>query len=515
MSRINKALNGSRRYLLCVLIGTLYFVVMLKFYLINYYVPDFRAYESFYEAGYPAKDGFSSLFIWIAQFAATHPRRLNIFCLLLLTFAFINILFGVCIMLNNSIAKWILGFLFTIVSGSWYYFYGKIFYDFPFSVFSYSIGFVMTIDLLKRLEAKNNNNKVIYTEWYFLLWILGFMMSWKPYNIFMLIGLFMLAINTRSGYEFILCGGGRLKRIRNIILTAVCFIAGYFSGNFGVFYKPKETLEGIRAYKASSDFISFLFKGLYHIWDHVNSVSFDRGIISVISILSVMIIIPLILKKWKFLCISLFMFFAYSLYIYELSPGYLWHGLPIGIFAISYTVFLLNDIDNKDIQSKTAIAFYVIFAVSIFYQGFNCFGKYIPQQIMWHNKTEEAEQVLEDNYSDISESVAKYYSELTKAGYSVTYDNAVKRYRPCIYNNGVKFVDPLEFMTIMHTPEKAWITDIRELPNTDYVIYVVPNAMLEIDDIACSRKYDQDNVIDSVQGKEYEIRVIQSSYKAS
>ena len=68
-------------------------------------------------------------------------------------------------------------------------------------------------------------------------------------------------------------------------------------------------------------------------------------------------------------------------------------------------------------------------------------------------------------------------------------------------------------MIINNDGDKAWIVDKREVRDTDFVIYVVPDAMIEIDDVACSRKYDEDSMIAVTEGDGYEIRVIQNSYR--
>lgn len=498
------------KFLLCLISGIIYFVLLFRFYMIDYNVPDFRLYESFYESKYLAKDGFSTLFIWIAHFAKLYPHRLTVFCLVLLTFAFVNMLLGVSLLYGDTLFKWLIGISFSMVCGCWYYFYGKIFYDFPFSAYFYSIGFILVIDLLKKLESNTADEKRVNIEWFIIMVVFGFMMTWKPYNIFPVVGLWLLSINNKACSDFF---WGIVKKPAKFFLTFALFMVGYFVGNYGLLFNPKETMCGIRAYAANSDFIDFMFNGKEQIWDHVNSVSFNQGIITVVSLGLVLFAVPLILKKWTYLCISFVMFLGYVLYIYECSPGYLWHGLPLGLFIISYAIFMIREIDDGRLSELAKKSAYGVFTIAILYQGFNCFAKYIPKQINWHNNTEEAINVLENNYEDIASVIEKYSEQLLSAGYSVTYDNAVKRYRPCNYNGGIKFVDPLEYMIINNEADKAWITDIREVCDTDYVIYVVPDAMIKIDDIACSRKYDNDNVVDVVLGDGYEIRLIQSSLR--
>lgn len=510
---MNRLINFAKtkwQFLFCFLVGLLYFIFMFRFYMIDYNVPDFRLYESFYEDHYLARDGFSTLFIWIAHFAVSAPHKLTIFCLTLLTLAFTNMLLGVSLLFGEESRKWLIGVTFSIACGCWYYFYGKIFYDFPFSAYTYSIALVLVIDLLRKLENESINKKIINIEWLFIIIMLGFMMTWKPYNIFLLVGLWLLAINNKA------CAGffwGLFKNPLQILLTFFMFIVGYIAGNYGLLVNPKETIIGIRAYAASSDFIDFLFKGKEQIWDHVNCVSFNDGILSVLSLCLVLFAVPLLLKKWTYLCISLVMILGYALYIYECSPGYLWHGLPFGLFIVSYVIFLIRDIDDNSLNIVGKRLLYGIFIIAILCQGYNCFVHYVPKQINWHNKTQEAITVLENSYEDIALAIEGYSQQLVSTGKSVTYDNAVKRYRPCNYAGVIKFVDPLEYMIINNDVDKAWIVDKREVRDTDFVIYVVPDVMIEIDDVACSRKYEEDSMIAVTEGDGYEIRVIQSSYR--
>lgn len=495
----------------CFFLGIIYFIFMFRFYMIDYNVPDFRLYESFYEENYLAKDGFSTLFIHIAQFAVTYPHKLTVFCLVLMTLALVNMLLGVSMIYKESLLKWILGVAFTIVCGCWYYFYGKIFYDFPFSAYTYSVGFVLVVDLTELLQRDNlNRERKINFKWLLIMVVLGFMMTWKPYNIFLLVGLWLLAITNEACAKFF----WRLfRKPMWILLSALSFVAGYVAGNYGLLINPKETLKGIRAYAASSDFLAFMFKGIRLIWDHVNSVSFNEGIIAVASLALVMFVVPIILKKWTYLCISLAMFLGYALYIYECSPGYLWHGLTFGLFVVTYGICLLNEIDIAALSMAAKKLSYGTFIVAILCQAINCFAYYVPMQIVWHNKTQEAVNVLEDNANDIASKIEEYSRQLMSAGYTVTYDNAVKRYRPCNYAGTIRFVDPLEYSIIQSKSDKEWITDIREMYNTDYVIYVVPDAMLEIDDVACSRKYDADYIFAQAEGDGYAVKVIQGSYR--
>ena len=65
---------------------------------------------------------------------------------------------------------------------AFYYFYGKIFYDFPFSYYTYTLCLIV-ISTIKWDDIEQVNNK---KKWYLLCGLVGFCLSWKPYNIFMI-----------------------------------------------------------------------------------------------------------------------------------------------------------------------------------------------------------------------------------------------------------------------------------------------------------------------------------------
>ena len=83
-------------------LGLVYFVFLLRYYLINYYVPDFRLYFSMAFDGAKARDGFSSLFIWIAGLSATIPKQLTIFILILMSLSMIQFSFFIKFIFNKK-----------------------------------------------------------------------------------------------------------------------------------------------------------------------------------------------------------------------------------------------------------------------------------------------------------------------------------------------------------------------------------------------------------------------------
>lgn len=127
-----------------VILSTLYFIGMLRFYILDYYVKDFRLYASWPVEGYAAKDGYSSLWIQICALIPLAPRFLTILCLLLLTLTLFLIARGSYYLLYSKDRRLFYFSLLIIYGASiWYYFYGKIFYDFPFAAAAFGLMFLL------------------------------------------------------------------------------------------------------------------------------------------------------------------------------------------------------------------------------------------------------------------------------------------------------------------------------------------------------------------------------------
>ena len=150
-----------------------------------------------------------------------------------------------------------------------------------------------------------------------MTYTIGFMMSWKPYNIFMIsgVGLLFLAYDLFRVEIFSL-----LTDIKIIIISGILILAGYITGNFKLF--PKETIERIKDYQASYVFSNFMLDKHRIIWDHINDLPFSISVFSVVFLVYASIIWPIAIKKLRYLWISLFMFGALILYISRFSPGY-------------------------------------------------------------------------------------------------------------------------------------------------------------------------------------------------
>jgi len=493
-------------------IAAIYFFALLKYYLIDYNVPDFRLYFSMALQGAKAKDGFSSLFIWIASFAASSPRALILCCLVLMSLSLVNISFFIYGLLKeNKLLRWMSIFL-LYSGGCFYYVYGKLFYDFPFTAFTFSLCLLTLLKIYTRLEKK----EPLRQEWLILCLLLGFCFSWKPYNIFCVAGLGCLLL-TKKESRILLTR--YFKSFRKVISSLACFGGGYLAGNFNFLLYPRETLVGIRAYPAQYDIgLFFTGKGRY-IWDHINDLPFNVSTLTITTVFLLMFLLPLLCKRWDFLFISSFIWICFLVYIRYFSPGYTWHGFVMGVFFDVYTVFLFSECPKISGWRVGKI----IIIIALFIQSTTCFTYYLPLQDHWHNKTIEAVNVLEKNESEIFENVSSMIDRIKDENYAV--DVALKRYKPVgvrpaawtslnadsIYRaaTNYEFLDPLQATNYMEwDPLAKGGRYAYDGTNADYVLWIVPDAMKNIGDVVNLHKYDAYKRIDFVHKNGYSIYLL-------
>ncbi|OUI99402.1 hypothetical protein HK20_01955 [Acetobacter sp. DsW_54] len=126
--------------------------------------------------GHFSKDGFSTLFVKISSLIAHYPASSFIIASMLFMasgfFAVNSLAFKYIGKNVNSVIVCI----FVSSCGIWYYLSGKVYYDFPFTVFSLAI----TIYILLKAYFSETHKPVLF---YLFGMACGFMLSWKPYNI--------------------------------------------------------------------------------------------------------------------------------------------------------------------------------------------------------------------------------------------------------------------------------------------------------------------------------------------
>ena len=387
--------------------GVAYFVFLLPFYTSGWYVPDFFLYHSFGQQAIIAHDGFSSLFVLIAALPLKYAKMLHIFCLGAMSVSLGTLLYFSSQILHENFNRLLAG-LAVLSCGIWYYFYGKQFYDLPFSMLSLSL----TLWLILCLEKHPWATKV--------LWIsLGFFLSWKPYNIFTAAGLALLlllhpqygriiyGLSISSLRDFSLLFAKGKKRL--ILQWAALATLGYFAGNFSIFIHPLETIKGILAYRAHYSFMKHLFSNMM-IWDHVNSACVHLAAFYVPAACIILFLLPLLLNNKLFLTISSTFTLIYFFFITMKSPGYLWHSFMFAEFLVFFFIFALRQAEILPVKHTFLLRIWA--AAAVVMQCLNNFVVYLPKEIFWFRQTEQAIRTARENSQMIYEHVEKSVQDL-------------------------------------------------------------------------------------------------------
>lgn len=255
--QIIKSIRQDRFCTLALGLSFLYVVCFFPVYLNDFYVPDMRLYSSFVQGGNVSRDGFSSLFIAISGLINLWPSGLQILCLLSLASCMFFLAYFYRKLFSHNDRKIDILVVAMIYSCSiWYYLYGKLFYDFPLTAANLSAVLYLITRIWEETEKK------IHIDWCFLCILLGLLLSWKPYNIFVLTGLALLMFCVKKGRSIYM---QNMYTIKSFLISVFCFLTGYLAGNFNLIFRPTETIKGLQAYSASYDFYKFLFlrEGLF------------------------------------------------------------------------------------------------------------------------------------------------------------------------------------------------------------------------------------------------------------
>ena len=116
-----------------------YFCFLKGYYIRGYEVPDYFLYHSFSVENLPARDGFSSLFILISSQLIQNYSLIHYLMLLMMTLSLAIFNFGF-FRISRALFLRCIFIAFNFSFGCWWYFYGKIYYEFPFIAFTYSLG---------------------------------------------------------------------------------------------------------------------------------------------------------------------------------------------------------------------------------------------------------------------------------------------------------------------------------------------------------------------------------------
>ncbi len=489
-----------------------YLFILFRFYQIDYYAPDLRLYVSMAAENAKAADGFSSLFIWFASLCSIMPEFMTFLSLGMLCLSIFNILIFYYEILWENIQKFILVTVICMLCGAWYYFYGKLFYDVPFSVYNYSLCLLAFM----KMYVNREDRKKAQSWWYVLAYLLGLMLSWKPYNVFLACGVGLLALAYDAFRKEVFLSLNSIKKI----LSSVCLLlAGYITGNFNLLRFPKETIEGIQAYPAAFEFSKFMSGKHRILWDHVNDLPFSMSVFTVLFLVFTGIIWPIVIKKLRYLGISLFMFGALALFVSHFSRGYTWHGFCYGFYVITYCLILVKETKQETLRG---CVFRVMLVGTIVEQGVVTFGYYIPTQARWVKITDEAIAVLEDNEAEILQQVTQLVEGFGESTYVI--DNAVKRYRPYapdvlwlrpisvgqpyIVAENMEFIDPLYYMDYDGWKELCTRENYSQnAAESDFVISIIPNIFKNMSDVAGIHKYEKKHLLTVIREADYTIYV--------
>lgn len=494
----------NRQLIVPALLAVVYFFFMLRFYLIDYEVPDFRLYASFAQQGLPAKDGFSSAFIFMSGLSSFMPRFMTFLCLVMLALS----LFFICLFCYRQLwtdtgTYWLM-ILTIFLSGSWFYFYGKIFYDFPFSVFTFTVAMLAFSRFIDSVES----NK----WWYITCLLMGFALSWKAYNIFMIAGFGILCLCFDEFRKILVTNVFHAKQL---IFSILLFVSGYLVGNYNFFIDPIGTLKGIRGYEAQSSLVYFFFNKGDVIWDHVNNLPFNISIYFIPCMVGLILLLPLLVRKPWYGISGIFMLSCLCIFIKFFSKGYTWHGLTFGIYLILNFCFLIKE----NYIQKRGMVFLNVSGIILLLQAIVLFGYYIPKQMQWHDVTEEALSIMETESSDIYNDVVELTKENGISDYTVGY--AVYRYKPIA--TGPVIFKKISRHNLYIVPENIYYGSaleggdfftwkkVFETQNgsdiTGNVVWIIPNVFKIMSDIADIHIYDENLLIDSVVRKDYSIYI--------
>ncbi|MFP3154172.1 hypothetical protein LQZ18_07005 [Lachnospiraceae bacterium ZAX-1] len=397
-----------------VVMVVLYFIYMIKYYNISYLVPDYYNYFSFAKVNLPAAASFSSLFLDLSRFVMPYPLVAHVLCLSMLSLSVFFINLSIFRFLKNESAKIkLLLSLSTYTWGVWYYFCGKLYYDFPFT----SISFAMALYLLSHVldTAYPYKNKSGSKLWYVFYLLCGFTLSWKLFNLFAVFGIIILALLWRNENL-----KGIIQSISQYFYFFLSFAMGYILGMYHLLTDFQETLNGIRGYPVEANHLKFVghfFQVDFtkFVWDHVTDSSFSTGIFFILSLFILLALPFLFVKKKLYALLGTSFLFLYCLYINMLSPGYEWHGFPFGLFLLVFFIFCFMEM-QKEKPQNIRIA-YKLISVMFLIQICNNFGYYIPMQSVLHSSIYNAIDAAYLNQGVIFDKISDFTTQKNITGH--------------------------------------------------------------------------------------------------
>ena len=135
-----------------ILFFCFYIPFMYSFYVNAWEIPDYYLYNKFGKIGKPTFDGFGSIFILLSKYNLLFPFFFKFSSLLFVSTGMLIFLISFPKYLRNSFQ--FLYFFGVISLGCFWYFYGKVYYEFPFIVLLFSVSFFLSIFLVLMLNYK-------------------------------------------------------------------------------------------------------------------------------------------------------------------------------------------------------------------------------------------------------------------------------------------------------------------------------------------------------------------------
>lgn len=386
--------------LIATLAGGAYFIFLRPFYLRAYEVPDYFEYYGMGHEQYPAMDGFSSLFIKIASYSLSHYQTLHYVMLAFLSFAITISNYTFISYCKNTYKRFFFLF-FSFSISSWYYFDGKIFYEFPFIAFNFAILFWLIAPLFFNAPQKDSKLAINYLRLLFACLLAGLCFSWKSHALFPIFGLF--------GLIFIHQFKVLIKISPHIIIFATLMVLlGYIAGNFHLIDEPISTIQGIKGYPGRVEVLHYLFNDERTVWDHINFFSFNTSVFNVSSAFILLFICPLALKEYKqVLLFNALITALFLIIINNMSRGYPWHGFPFSLYLLTFACFFLANLEES---SKKYLG-YTFFILCLALQIYKLIFSYLPQQIVSYKSTEQSIEIIHNRSKLIVDTVTDIISK--------------------------------------------------------------------------------------------------------
>lgn len=510
---MNTFIKQKKEYLFIAI----YFFFLLPIYLDSWVVPDFRAYSGFAQTGLTAKDGFSTLFLFIAGLSTITPKLICILCLFLLCLGMISFIYFYNENIDDKLPLIFKNlFIITLFSdGIWYYFYGKIFYEFPFIIGNYGICLVL---MSKVYKDYYKNNKIDY-KLYYLLFSIGLCISWKIHSMFLILGTFLIICCNDSWRKIVIY---IISSISRTLKSILCICSGYILGNYGVLIDFKDTLQGLQAYPAKSEFLKRLFDMDFIVWDHVNLMPWNISTLNILTCIWIGIIIPILIKKYRYILSTLTIIIIFIFISSNKTYGFTWQAFPVGAFFLILFLFLLLEINTIGDKHKKILCIGMIIVSGI--QMLVTLGFYIPKQIQWYKNTQVAIAKLVENEEEIRRDTIEFISLIDEHTFGVNIAlkrlhpvesstvilNTPSRANPYIVSVNKEYADPLAYsnLDVWNGIYKSEKFRNYLLPECEYMIYIIPNNFKIMNDVADINYYLNLPSIKSYNRKEYSIKLI-------